>query len=130
MFALITRFIPVGYLIMGACMAVIILMGYLYYVDSQGKISSLMQENGIQKVAIAEQKVTITSLEDRIKVEQELRSKFDKSVTEITSQNRKMLAIFEKHNFDRISERKPGMVEDRANNSTRKMFRDMEDLTK
>tara|TARA_Y100000114_G_C11700954_1_gene298397 strand:- start:492 stop:893 length:402 start_codon:yes stop_codon:yes gene_type:complete len=103
--------------------------GYYYYKDTQSRIQTLTENNSKLEVAHQQQEQTINTLiEDREKFDElnkELQDKLDKA-----NQYRDVLIDkLRKHDLAKLSLKKPGLVEKRINNGTKKLFRSLENLT-
>tara|TARA_Y100001973_G_C4929854_1_gene200449 strand:+ start:28 stop:429 length:402 start_codon:yes stop_codon:yes gene_type:complete len=103
--------------------------GYYYYKDTQSRIQTLTENNSKLEVAHQQQEQTINTLiEDRKKFDElnkELQDKLDNA-----NQYRDVLIDkLRKHDLAKLSLKKPGLVEKRINNGTKKLFRSLENLT-
>ena len=102
---------------------------YYYYKDTQSRIQTLTENNSKLEVAHQQQEQTInTMIEDRKKFEElnkELQVKLDKA----NQYKDKLIDKLRKHDLAKLSMKKPGLVEKRINNGTKKLFRSLESLT-
>ena len=103
--------------------------GYYYYKDTQSRIQILTENNSKLEVAHQQQTQTINTLiADREKFEElnkELQVKLDKA-----NQYKDVLIYkLRKHDLAKLSLKKPGLVEKKINNGTKKLFRSLENLT-
>ena len=103
--------------------------GYYYYKDTQSRIQTLTENNSKLEVAHQQQTQTINTLiADREKFEElnkELQVKLDKA-------NQYKDVLIDKlrtHDLAKLSLKKPGLVEKKINNGTKKLFRSLENLT-
>ena len=103
--------------------------GYYYYKDTQSRIQTLTENNSKLEIATQQQEKTINTLvEDRKKFEElnnELQSKLDNA----NQYKDKLIDKLRKHDLAKLSMKKPGLVEKRINNGTKKLFRSLENLT-
>ena len=103
--------------------------GYYYYKDSQSRIQTLTENNSKLEVATQQQEQTINTLiEDREKFEElnkELQVKLDKA----NQYRDTLIDKLRKHDLAKLSLKKPGLVEKKINNGTKKLFRSLESLT-
>tara|TARA_B100001094_G_scaffold321616_1_gene369616 strand:- start:207 stop:608 length:402 start_codon:yes stop_codon:yes gene_type:complete len=103
--------------------------GYYYYKDTQSRIQTLTENNAKIMAAKAAQDNTINTLiEDREKFDElnkELQTKLDKS----NDYKNTLIDKLRKHDLAKLSMKKPGLVEKRINNGTKKLFRSLESLT-
>ena len=103
--------------------------GYYYYKDTQSRIQTLTENNSKLEVATQAQEQTINTLiEDREKFEElnkELQTKLDKA----NQYRDTLIDKLRKHDLAKLSLKKPGVVEKKINNGTKKLFRSLENLT-
>ncbi len=103
--------------------------GYYYYKDTQSRIQTLTENNSKLEVATQQQEQTINTLiEDREKFEElnkELQVKLDKA----NQYRDTLIDKLRKHDLAKLSLKKPGLVEKKINNGTKKLFRSLESLT-
>ena len=103
--------------------------GYYYYKDTQSRIQTLTENNSKLEVATQAQEQTINTLiEDREKFEElnkELQTKLDKA----NQYRDTLIDKLRKHDLAKLSLKKPGLVEKKINNGTKKLFRSLERLT-
>tara|TARA_R110002167_G_scaffold60469_3_gene170791 strand:- start:4899 stop:5300 length:402 start_codon:yes stop_codon:yes gene_type:complete len=103
--------------------------GYYYYKDTQSRIQTLTENNAKVMAAKAAQDNTINTLiADREKFDElnkELQSDLDKA----NSYKNTLIDKLRKHDLAKLSMKKPGLVEKKINNGTKKLFRSLESLT-
>ena len=103
--------------------------GYYYYKDTQSRIQTLTENNSKLEVAHQQQTQTINTLiADREKFEElnkELQVKLDKA----NQYKDVLIDKLRKHDLAKLSLKKPGLVEKKINNGTKKLFRSLENLT-
>ena len=103
--------------------------GYYYYKDTQSRIQTLTENNAKIMAAKAAQDNTINTLiADREKFDElnkELQTKLDKA----NDYKNTLIDKLRKHDLAKLSMKKPGLVEKRINNGTKKLFRSLENLT-
>mgnify|MGYP006227424727 FL=1 len=103
--------------------------GYYYYKDTQSRIQTLTENNAKIMAAKATQDNTIQALiEDREKFDKlnkELQVKLDKA----NDYKNTLIDKLRKHDLAKLSLKKPGLVEKKINNGTKKLFRSLESLT-
>ena len=103
--------------------------GYYYYKDTQSRIQTLTENNAKIMAAKAAQDNTINTLiADREKFDElnkELQSDLDKA----NSYKNTLIDKLRKHDLAKLSMKKPGLVEKKINNGTKKLFRSLESLT-
>ncbi len=103
--------------------------GYYYYKDTQSRIQTLTENNAKIMAAKETQDNTINTLiADREKFDtlnKELQTKLDKA----NDYKNTLIEKLRKHDLAQLSMKKPGLVEKRINNGTKKLFRSLESLT-
>ena len=103
--------------------------GYYYYKYTQSRIQTLTENNAKIMAAKAAQDNTINTLiADREKFDElnkELQTKLDKA----NDYKNTLIDKLRKHDLAKLSMKKPGLVEKRINNGTKKLFRSLESLT-
>ena len=102
---------------------------YAYYQDTQQRIATLQQNNAKLETVAKTNELTINSLqksqEKFATLNKDLQMKLDKA-EEYGDDLRKKL---HKHDLTRLSIKKPGLIEKRINNGTKKLFERIESLT-
>ena len=103
--------------------------GYYYYKDTQSRIQTLT-ENNVKIMAAKEAqdntiKTLIADREKFDKLNKQLQVKLDKA----NEYRDTLIDKLRKHDLAKLSMKKPGLVEKRINNGTKKLFRSLENLT-
>ena len=102
---------------------------YAYYQDTQQRIATLQQNNAKLETVAKTNDLTINSLQESQEkfatLNKDLQMKLDKA-EEYGDDLRKKL---HKHDLTRLSIKKPGLIEKRINNGTKKLFERIESLT-
>ena len=103
--------------------------GYYYYKDTQSRIQTLTENKAKIMAAKAAQDNTINALiadrEKFDKLNKELQTKLDKA----NNYKNSLIDKLRKHDLAKLSMKKPGLVEKKINNGTKKLFRSLESLT-
>ena len=103
--------------------------GWYYYKDTQSRIQTLTENNAKLETAKAIQDQTIDTLiadrEKFDKLNKELQVKLDKA----NDYKNTLIDKLRKHDLANLSLKKPGLVEKKINNGTKKLFRSLESLT-
>ena len=102
---------------------------YAYYSNTQERLKQLQENN-------AKLEVSVQSLE---KVKNTLEEDAQKQANQVTSlivklekaekEQAELRAKLNKHDLTRLSEKKPGLIEKRINDGTKKLFTDFESIT-
>ena len=107
----------------------VVYAGYYYYKDTQSRIQTLTENNAKLETAKAIQDQTIDTLiadrEKFDKLNKELQVKLDKA----NDYKNTLIDKLRKHDLAKLSLKKPGLVETKINNGTKKLFRSLESLT-
>jgi len=103
--------------------------GYAYYKDSQAKIMMLTANNATLKVASEVNQATITELQETAAVQAELTRDLMKNLQNSEQYTDKLRKTLSKHDLSYLSVRKPGLIETRINNGTKKLFEGLESDT-
>ena len=102
---------------------------YYYYKDTQERIQTLTENNAKIMAAKQAQDNTINTLiADREKfaaLNNELQTKLDKA----NEYKDTLISKLRKHNLAKLSLQKPGLVEKKINNGTKKLFKSLEELS-
>ena len=102
---------------------------YYYYKDTQERIQTLTENNAKVMAAKQAQDNTINTLiADREKfaaLNNELQTKLDKA----NDYRDTLIGKLRKHNLSKLSLQKPGLVEKKINNGTKKLFKSLEELS-
>ena len=103
--------------------------GYYYYKDTQSRIQTLTENNAKLETAKAIHDQTIETLiadrEKFDKLNKELQVKLEKA----NEYKNTLIEKLRKHDLAKLSMQKPGLVEKKINNGTKKLFRSLESLT-
>ena len=102
---------------------------YAYYQDTQQRIATLQQNNAKLETVAKTNELTITSMQKNQEkfatLNKDLQMKLNKA-EEYGDDLRKKL---HKHDLTRLSIKKPGLIEKRINDGTKKLFERIESLT-
>lgn len=100
-----------------------------YYDTTQNKIAVLQDSNAKLEIVAETNQNTINQLqEDNAKMNQ-LSSELQNDLAEATKYKDELINKLQKHDLTRLSLKKPGLIEKRINNGTKKLFESFESLT-
>ena len=103
--------------------------GYYYYKDTQERIGILTDNYAKRVVAKQAQENTINTLiADRDKF-QSLNNELQSKLDEAHVYRDTLIDKLRKHDLAKLSLQKPGLVETRINNGTKRLFRELEELS-
>ena len=109
-------------------LAIFGLFMYIRYLQGENEILRLNQAR--LEDAVKEQKKTIRVLNDHIKKVQKLTNELRRGVDEAISNQKQIQDKLARHDLLLLSTKKPGLIEKRINDGTRKVFQDLENMTK
>jgi len=90
-----------------------------------------LKENAIKlESAVAEQKATMAAMQESYERQGQSLSNLQRNYNQIEQEKDQYLAIFARHNFDKLAVAKPGLMEIRFNNGTAAVFEDIENDSK
>ncbi|MAD25261.1 MAG: hypothetical protein CMO44_13925 [Verrucomicrobiales bacterium] len=102
---------------------------YAYYSNTQERLKQLQQNNAKLEVSVQSlEKVKNTLEEDAQKQANQVTSLIVKLEKAEKDQD-ELRAKLNKHDLTRLSEKKPGLIEKRINDGTKKLFTDFESIT-
>jgi hypothetical protein len=105
---------------------VLSLGGYWLYNENQ-----TLKENNVKlEGAVAEQKAAIAAITESFEKQTKSLGNLQRNYNAIEQEKDQYLAIFAKHNFDKLALAKPGLMELRFNNGTAEVFGDIENDSK
>lgn len=110
--------------------------GYMYYMHTQNTILSLELNNSTLKSNQVILQATIDSEKealDRTKEQYEVLFREFSELQEANEQaeaySESLIKILTKHDLEYLALKKPGLIENRINNATKKIFSDIESIT-
>ena len=103
--------------------------GYYYYKDTQSRIQTLTENNSKLEIATQQQEQTINTLVEDAKKFAELNNELQIKLDKANQYKDVLIDKLRKHDLANLSMKKPGLVEKRINNGTKKLFRSLESLT-
>ena len=103
--------------------------GFYYYKDTQARIQILTENSAKLEQATQTQKQTIDVLITDAKKFAKLNSELQTNLIRANDYKNKLIGKLRKHNLTRLSQQKPGLVEKRINNGTKKLFESFESIT-
>ena len=103
--------------------------GYYYYKDTQERIQTLTENSAKLEIAAETQKQTINTLVADAKKYQQLNKELNNKLEHANDYKNNLIAKLRKHDLTRLSQQKPGLVEKKINNGTKKLFKSFESIT-
>ena len=103
--------------------------GFYYYKDTQARIAILTENSAKLEQATNTQKQTIDTLVEDAEKFRELNKDLNIKLEAANEYKNKLIGKLRKHDLAKLSMQKPGMVEKRINNGTKRLFESLEKLT-
>ena len=103
--------------------------GYFYYTDTQARISQLQENNAQLKIAVETNEATIDSMNQQALISAELSQQLSEKLQVSEASRNRLIEVFGKHDLTRLALRKPGLIESRVNNGTKKAFDGIESVS-
>ena len=102
---------------------------YYYYKDTQARIAILSENSSKLEQAANTQKQTIDTLVEDAAKYRELNKELNTKLEAANEYKNTLIDKLRKHDLAKLSLQKPGMVEKRINNGTKRLFESLEKLT-
>lgn len=91
---------------------------------------TLKNENTALNFAVEEQKKTIVAVKEAYETQGKALNNLSSRNAEIEGEMNRYLDIFRRHNLNQLAAAKPGLIEKRVNNGTKKVFDSIENDSK
>ena len=102
---------------------------YAYYQDTQQRIATLQQNNAKLETVAKQNETTINSLQESQEKFANLNLELQGKLDEAEKYGDELRKKLHKHDLTRLSIKKPGLIEKRINDGTKKLFDNIESLT-
>ena len=102
---------------------------YYYYKDTQARIAVLTENSAKLEQATNTQKQTIDTLVEDAEKYRELNKELNTKLEAANEYKNTLIDKLRKHDLAKLSLQKPGLVEKRINNGTKRLFESLEKLT-
>ena len=103
--------------------------GWYYYKDTQARIQILTENSAKLEIAAQQQEMTINTLVEDAEKFRELSKDLNIKLEAANDYKNELISKLRKHDLSRLSQLKPGLVEKRINNGTKKLFESFESIT-
>ena len=103
--------------------------GFYYYKDTQARIAILTENSAKLEQATNTQKQTIDTLVEDAEKFRELNKDLNIKLEAANEYKNKLIGKLRKHDLAKLSMQKPGLVEKKINNGTKRLFKSFEELT-
>ena len=104
-------------------------VGLLYYRDTQKRISALQQNNAKLEVAVQSKEAALNEMTANFEKQTRLNKELSGKLEDAEKDQDDLRSKLQKHDLTRLSIGKPGMMEKRINDDTKKLFSDFESIT-
>ena len=117
------------YIIIAVVGSMVATVGLLYYRDTQKRISTLQQNNAKLEVAVQSKEAALNEMTDNFEKQARLNTELSGKLEDAEKYQDDLRSKLQKHDLTRLSIGKPGMMEKRINDDTKKLFSDFESIT-
>ena len=117
------------YIIIAVVGSMVATVGLLYYRDTQKRISTLQQNNAKLEVAVQSKEAALNEMTANFEKQTRLNKELTGKLEDAEKDQDDLRSKLQKHDLTRLSIGKPGMMEKRINDDTKKLFSDFESIT-
>ena len=117
------------YIIIAVVGSMVATVGLLYYRDTQKRISALQQNNAKLEVAVQSKEAALNEMTANFEKQSRLNKELSGKLEDAEKDQDDLRSKLQKHDLTRLSIGKPGMMEKRINDDTKKLFSDFESIT-
>ena len=117
------------YIIIAVVGSMVATVGLLYYRDTQQRISTLQQNNAKLEVAVQSKEAALNEMTANFEKQARLNKELSGKLEDAEKYQDDLRSKLQKHDLTRLSIGKPGMMEKRINDDTKKLFSDFESIT-
>ena len=117
------------YIIIAVVGSMVATVGLLYYRDTQKRISTLQQNNAKLEVAVQSKEAALNEMTANFEKQTRLNKELSGKLEDAEKYQDDLRSKLQKHDLTRLSIGKPGMMEKRINDDTKKLFSDFESIT-
>ena len=103
--------------------------GYYYYTDTKETIAQLRENNAALKIVVETNERTIETMAEQARLSAELSNELTQKLQQSEASRNRLIEVFGKHDLTRLALRKPGLIETRVNNGTKKAFDEIESVS-
>lgn len=123
---------PVNLKIVGILASVLAVAGamfYFYFTYSQDKIAGLNEKVATQEVKNKVLEEDNKKIKENVAKQANNLNNLSTEVNKIKKETSQLGQTLSRHDFDYLVKKKPGLMEKRINNGTKKVFKDIEEIT-
>jgi hypothetical protein len=103
--------------------------GYTYYKDTQERIQTLAENNAKLEIALEQNKVAMEEIQRSAEIQARLSGELNEKLQQAEGYKDQLISKLQKHDLTKLSIQRPGMIEKRINDATKKLFDDIESDT-
>jgi len=103
--------------------------GYFYYTTTQTTISELKESNVVLRIASEDNQKAMEGMKEDYRKTQVLSAELEVELQESEKRRNELGDLLQRHNLTRLTLKKPGLIENRINDGTKKTFNDIESIT-
>ena len=103
--------------------------GYLYYKDTQKRITTLTANNAKLETAVQISEESVAILQSSIAENAELNLELQKELQRAENYGDELRDTLQKHNLTHLANKKPGLIERKMQNATNRLWNDLADIT-
>jgi len=115
-----------GYIIGGALIIVTVVGAYLYWKNLKQEIELLENEKAVAIDANESLQETLNRVQSEQERLNELRNDLQTALDDATVDKEELSRILRKHDLEKLSREKPGLIEKRINDGTKNIFDQLE----
>ena len=106
--------------------------GWFYQQNQILEANNAILKGNVSKLegAIEEQQAAMTAMKESFEQQAAALNNLQQRNSEINAEKDRYMAIFQRHNLDKLALMKPGMIQTRMNNGTKKIFEEIENDSK
>ena len=104
-------------------------MGYVYIKKLQGDLQTARENVAKMEVAVQISEASIKTMQADIVRQAELNRTLQADLQKAEQYGDELRATLQKHNLTALAQRKPGLIEDRMQNATNKLWDDLRGIT-
>ena len=117
------------YIIIAVVGSMVATVGLLYYRDTQKRISTLHQNNAKLEIAVQSKEDALNEMTANFEKQARLNKELSGKLEDAEKDQDDLRSKLQIHDLTRLSIGKPGMMEKRINDDTKKLFSDFESIT-
>ena len=106
--------------------------GWFYQQNQILEANNLVLKGNVEKMefAVEEQKAAMGAMKEAFETQAAALTNLSQKNSEINAEKDRYMAIFARHNLDKLALAKPGLITNRTNKATKKIFEEIENDSK